>query len=131
MKHPYINRYPYQVPSTPIDPTIYRSKQNVDTRHAFSDQLQQALQAEQSMIISKHAEKRMLERKIDIEPQKWTEIYEKVHQAKQKGVRDSLVLLKDAALIVSAKNNTVITVMDRHEASEQIFTNINGTIVMD
>ena len=37
------------------------------------------------------------------------------------GVNESLVLLKDAALIVSAKNNTVITAMDRNEAA---YTNI-------
>lgn len=47
------------------------------------------------------------------------------------GVKESLVLLNDAALIVSAKNNTVITAMNRKEATEQIFTNINGTIIMN
>ena len=52
-------------------------------------------------------------------------------EAKKLGVKESLVLLDDAALIVSAKNQTVITAMDRKEAMSQIFTNINGTIVMD
>ena len=47
------------------------------------------------------------------------------------GVKESLVLVDDAALIVSAKNNTVITAMNRAEATAQIFTNINGTILMD
>ena len=47
------------------------------------------------------------------------------------GVTDSLVLTKEAALVVSAKNNTVITAMGRDEASSQIFTNINGTILID
>ena len=47
------------------------------------------------------------------------------------GIKESLVLLNNAALIVSAKNNTVITAMDREEAIDQIFTNINGTIIMN
>ncbi|PEZ81367.1 hypothetical protein CN380_10640 [Bacillus sp. AFS017274] len=34
-------------------------------------------------------------------------------------------------LLVSTKNNKVITVMDRDEATSQIFTNINGTIILD
>jgi flagellar operon protein len=54
-----------------------------------------------------------------------------VQEARKMGVNDSLVLLTDAALIISAKNNTVITAMGREEASSQIFTNINGTILMD
>ena len=37
-------------------------------------------------------------------------------EAKKLGVKESLVLLDDAALIVSAKNQTVITAMDRNEA---------------
>jgi len=61
----------------------------------------------------------------------WEEIGRKVDEAKRKGVNDSLVLLKNAALIVSAKNSTVVTVMDRQEAGRQIFTNIDGTILMD
>ena len=62
---------------------------------------------------------------------RWQQISEKVIEAKKLGVKESLVLLDDAALIVSAKNQTVITAMDRNEATSQIFTNINGTIVMD
>ena len=59
------------------------------------------------------------------------QIGEKVKEAKTMGVKESLVLVDDAALIVSAKNNTVITAMNRAEATAQIFTNINGTILMD
>ncbi|WP_102346941.1 TIGR02530 family flagellar biosynthesis protein [Bacillus sp. Marseille-P3661] len=80
--------------------------------------------------ISKHAEKRLNERNIKIDPELWTKIEKKVNEARIKGVHDSLVVTEQAALIVSAKNNTVITAMDRNEAAEQIFTNINGTILI-
>jgi len=39
-------------------------------------------------------------------------------------------LMDQAALIVSAKNSTVITAMDRIEAKDQLFSNIDGTIVL-
>lgn len=81
--------------------------------------------------ISKHAEKRLQDRGILINDQQWSEISVKIQEAKAKGVNDSLVVLKDAALVVSAKNNTVITALDRDEAKTQIFTNINGTILID
>lgn len=96
----------------------------------FSSHLQQAMQPKK-LTISKHAKERLEERGIEISRHCWNEIEDKVQQAKKMGVKDSLILLHDAALIVSAKNNTVITAMDRKEAQTQIFTNINGTIVLE
>lgn len=106
-------------------------KANQLPKAPFSVQLQSAIQTTSKLSVSKHAKERLEQRGIDISQDRWLRIEEKVKQAKLKGVSDSLVLLKDAALIVSAKNNTVITAMGRHEAAEQIFTNINGTIVME
>lgn len=97
----------------------------------FSVHFQQALQTDSKLTVSKHAKERLLQRGIHINEASWNQIEEKVQEARNKGVKDSLVLLKDAALIVSAKNNTVITAMDREEARTQIFTNINGTILLD
>ncbi|HAQ07791.1 MAG TPA: flagellar protein [Bacillus bacterium] len=97
----------------------------------FSLQLQSAIETNSKLTLSKHAKERLAQRGIDIGEDRWSKIEDKVKQAKAKGVNDSLVLLKDAALIVSAKNNTVITAMGRQEAAEQIFTNINGTIILE
>ncbi|MFB5281448.1 hypothetical protein [Peribacillus sp. Hz7] len=47
------------------------------------------------------------------------------------GVTEALVVMDEAALVISAKNNTVITIMDHEEAGTQIFTNINDTILLD
>ena len=52
-------------------------------------------------------------------------------RSKKKGVNESLVIVNNAALIVSAKNETVITAMNLQEASNQIFTNINGAIIVN
>lgn len=70
-------------------------------------------------------------RGIEFSEAEWGKIAVKVEEAKRKGVTDSLVLTRDAALIVSAKNETVITVLNRDEAASQIFTNINGTIIIN
>ncbi|WP_042223766.1 TIGR02530 family flagellar biosynthesis protein [Oceanobacillus manasiensis] len=81
--------------------------------------------------ISKHASERLQERNITINEKQWEQIGDKVKEAKSKGITDSLVLTDQAALLVSAKNNTVVTAMNRQEASSRIFTNINGTILLD
>ncbi|MFC5712142.1 TIGR02530 family flagellar biosynthesis protein [Thalassorhabdus alkalitolerans] len=83
-----------------------------------------------SLKISKHADKRLAAREVTISPEQWKKIDEQIKSAKKKGVNESLVLTDKAALIVSAKNETVITAMNRQEANGQIFTNINGTIVL-
>ena len=98
----------------------------------FAAELQSALKPNsEGLTISKHARQRLEQRGINIDEARWDQIGEKIKEAKSMGVKDSLVLVDDTALIVSAKNNTVITAMNRAEATAQIFTNINGTILMD
>jgi flagellar operon protein len=62
---------------------------------------------------SAHATQRLNERKIALDPATLTKVNEALEKADAKGVEDTLVLTKDAALIVNVKNRTVITAMDR------------------
>ncbi len=96
-------------------------------RQSFRDALAEAGQV---LKISKHAQQRLQERNIHINDEQWAVIGKKIVEAKQKGVRDSLVITDEAALIVSAVNQTVITAMHREEAQSQLFTNINGAIII-
>ena len=112
----------------PFHPTL-TPKQHVQETpvKSFHEHLQQA---QQELKISKHASERMQERNIEISDEQWQSLQEKVLEAQQKGIKQPLVLLDQAALIVSAKNSTIITALDRQEAKSQIFTNIDGTIVL-
>lgn len=85
----------------------------------------------QELKVSKHAKERLIERNITISETQWQNISEKLTEAKQKGVTDSLVVTDEAALLVSTKNNTVVTAMNKTEATSKIFTNINGTILIN
>ncbi|MDV6376711.1 flagellar protein [Sporosarcina sp. GW1-11] len=95
---------------------------------SFLEHLHHTTQPEK-LKISKHANDRLQERGIQMTDAEWARISEKVDEAKRKGIRESLVLTDQAVLIVSAKNSTVITAMNRMEAKDQLFTNIDGTIV--
>src|SRR5699024_10664238 len=79
---------------------------------------------------SKHAQMRLEQRDNQIKKEKWQVIVEKVDEAKTKGITDAIVVLDDATLVVSTKNNTVITALHRDDANEKIFTNINGSIIL-
>ena len=79
---------------------------------------------------SNHAVERMMSRGIQFTPEDMTRLNEAVSRASAKGSKDSLILMNDSALIVSVKNKTVVTVMDKNALKENVFTNIDSTIVM-
>jgi flagellar operon protein len=79
---------------------------------------------------SSHASQRLAERKITLDQATLTKVSEAVDKADAKGVDDTLVLTKDAALIVNVKNRTVITAMDRASLNGNVFTNIDGAVIV-
>ncbi|RYM07179.1 flagellar operon protein [Sporolactobacillus sp. THM7-7] len=108
--------------------------QQPDSAHLNESSFDRALSDELSRTpvkLTKHAKERLIERNIHFSSKEWTQIHDKMREAGKKGVRDSLVLTKDAALLVNTEKNAVITAMNIDEATARIFTNINGTIVIN
>ncbi|ANC76866.1 hypothetical protein ABE65_008655 [Fictibacillus phosphorivorans] len=110
-------------------PMLYPKHQQKKTDQSFQAVFQKEL--ENQLTVSKHAQKRLQDRNITISETSWNKISEKVIEAGQKGIKDSLVIMKNVTLVVNAPNQTVITALDRNESTSQIFTNINGAIVID
>ena len=79
---------------------------------------------------SNHAIERMQSRGISYSPEDLARLDGAIQKAAAKGSKDTLVLMDSSALIVSVKNNTVVTVMDKNALKENVFTNIDSTIVM-
>lgn len=92
------------------------------------------LQAKSELVsgikFSNHAIERMQSRGISYNPERLQKLDEAVQKAAAKGSKDTLVLMDDSALIVSVKNNTVVTVMDKNNLKENVFTNIDSTVVL-
>ena len=51
-------------------------------------------------------------------------------KAGAKGIRESLVLVDQLAFIVNIPNQTVVTAMDQAETQANIFTNIDGAVIV-
>lgn len=79
---------------------------------------------------SSHANQRLLERKIKFDQQTMSKITDAVDKAAAKGVEDTLVVTDKAALIVNVSNRTVITAMDRGQLNGNVFTNIDGAVIV-
>lgn len=88
------------------------------------------LGAAQGIKFSAHATQRLRERQIQFDPETMQRMSDAINKADSKGVQDTLVLTDKAALIVSVPNRTVVTAMARDNLSGNVFTNIDGAVII-
>lgn len=79
---------------------------------------------------SKHASMRLDNRRISLTDDQMKRVEEGIDKATQKGISDSLVLVDDVALVVNVKNRIVITAMDKDVQKDNVFTNIDGAVIV-
>ena len=78
---------------------------------------------------SSHALDRIERRGIPVNEQSLARLQGGVTRAAAKGARESLVLVDDTAFVVSVRNRTVVTAVDRQHMQEQVFTNIDSAVI--
>lgn len=99
---------------------------------SFEEILKQKQEAAQSFELkfSKHATMRLADRNIKLSAEQSERLETGVEKASEKGIHDSLVIVDSLAFIVNVPNKTVVTAMDQTEANDNIFTNIDGAVIM-
>lgn len=105
----------------PIGPT---------TDSPFAQVLDQKLPAGQSVRFSQHAQDRLKARNITLSANELASLEGAVNNVAQKGGRESLVMVGDAALVVSVRNRTVVTAMDKSQMKGNVFTNIDSAVII-
>ena len=93
---------------------------------AFENVLQEELRG---LKFSKHAQERLDSRQIRLNDTDMVSLQRAVSRAEEKGAKDSLVLLRDLAFIVSVQNRTVVTAVDGEHLNENVFTNIDSAVI--
>ena len=86
--------------------------------------------ADGSLKFSKHAGERLRQRNITLSEEQMRRLEDGAQKANEKGIKESLVLLDSLAFIVNTKNNTVITAMERSGEADNIYTNIDGAVII-
>ncbi len=81
----------------------------------------------QGLRFSKHANQRLQSRNIDLSKAQLERLEQGTNKAREKGIRESLVMVDDLAFIVNVKNNTVVTAVN--DSDEGVFTNIDGAVI--
>lgn len=104
----------------------FQSEKNL----SFLQALNNAIDNEDRVKFSKHASERLENRNITLTDNQLERLYEGTRIASNKGIKESLVLLDNLAFIVNTKNNTVITAMNSNNSEENVYTNIDGAVVI-
>lgn len=111
-----------------------RSGQSVDANPAeFNDLLQDKLNLikdHHGINLSIHAAKRLRERNVKLEPEDFVALRQAMEKLRSKGGSDSLVITDKAAYIFDVDNNTIVTALDKKNMKENVFTNIDSTLIM-
>lgn len=119
-------------PQNPISPVqtgkTEAVKPKTNPNLSFSKVLDQKIQGE--IKFSQHARERLKSRNIELTASDLNKLSAAVDKARGKGARDSLILMNDLALVVSVKNNTVITAVDSQNLKDNVFTNIDSAVII-
>jgi flagellar operon protein len=100
---------------------------------SFGQVLQDQLMAQAAQAgvkFSGHAQTRLASRNISFSGEDIAKLGSAITQAAAKGSRESLMLMDQAALVVSVPNRTVITAVDKSSLKENIFTNIDSAMIL-
>ena len=104
-----------------------KTHKNAGSEVSFEDVLRQK---QKPLKFSKHATQRLSQRNINLPYEQNIRLTNGVTEAEKKGVNESLVLVDNLAFIVNVPNKTVVTAMDQEETNANVFTNIDGAVIM-
>lgn len=97
---------------------------------SFREILESKTERTDGLKFSKHASLRLEQRGIQLTYEQMERLNDGTKKAQIKGIRDSLVIVDELAFIVNIPKNTVITAMDSTETNGNVFTNIDGAVIM-
>jgi flagellar operon protein len=128
MADTYVNgvRVPF-LPARGVDGFKDRTTVQQSDGPSFDSVFQEELRG---LTFSRHAQERLQARKIQLNESDLANLQGAVNRAEEKGAKDSLVLMRDMAFIVSVRNRTVVTAMDSEHLKENVFTNIDSAVIV-
>lgn len=113
---------------------INSPKPRIDKQVKVNKDFNRILESIQSksdeITFSKHATERLSSRDMDLNQDEIIRLETAFNKAESKGVKDALFLMDDKAFIASIKNKTIITTVSKEQLKENVFTNIDGAVII-
>ena len=118
-------------------PAADKDKKNIPTgENSFASVLNKIQDSADNNIstenlrFSKHAVNRLSDRNIQLSEEQMQRLNRGKAEAGEKGIKESLILVDQLAFIVNVPNNMVVTAMDQTENKSNVFTNIDGAVIV-
>ena len=105
------------------------SRKTIKPKKDFNQILDQIKQKEE-IKFSKHASERLNTRNMNLTNVEMDRLRSAFNRAEEKGVRDALILMDDKAFIANIQNKVVVTTVNKDQLKDNIFTNIDGAIII-
>ncbi len=121
---------PDQVQGPKRHPATPPSGQIQDGQKSFQDILNSKVNEQPQLKFSAHAMKRMSERSMQPSQVELDRLNQGFEKAREKGAQSSLILVDEMAYVVSVKNQTVITALDKNAAQGNVFSNIDSVAIV-
>ena len=108
---------------------VNRSTQKdvLSAEKTFEEELQLSLN---NIKISKHAGQRISERNITLGQTSLKRLSSAIDAAYEKGVKNALIMMDENIFIVNTDSRTVITGTQKKYCNSNVFTNIDGALVI-
>ncbi len=97
---------------------------------SFQDVLSKVKSSSEEVKLSKHAKIRLEQRNISLTEADMKKIDEAINKADKKGIKDALILMDNKAFVANVKNKTIITASTNEQLKENVFTNIDGAVIV-
>ncbi len=104
----------------------YQSNPNT----SFDQLLKQQISQNQELKFSKHAMERLEKRNIQLTPQDLARLNQGLEMASQKGIKETLIMMDNRVFVASVNNKTVITAAMEEQLKDNVFTNIDGAVIV-
>jgi flagellar operon protein len=113
----------------PIQPSKTSENRNTGST-SFDAVFQEELSRQSEVKFSKHAMERLQTRNIKLSKDDMIKINEAVNKAAEKGVKETLIIMGNSAFIANVKNRTIITAAMDENLKNNVFTNIDGAVII-
>ncbi|MFX3632920.1 MAG: TIGR02530 family flagellar biosynthesis protein [Candidatus Pristimantibacillus sp.] len=114
----------------PVKSAMLQTAKNTSAKGQPSNDFKELLDAK-VLKFSHHAEVRMQQRGIQLQPDSITKIMNAVEEAESKGAVDSLIVFRDIAMIVNVPTRTVVTALDGKQMQSNVFTQIDSAVIVN
>lgn len=105
-------------------------RKNQGSQKSFDEVLANINKNKEDIKFSKHAAKRLVNRNMNINLKEMKRLETAFEQAKTKGVKDALIIMDNKAFIANINSKTIITTVNKNQLKENVFTNIDGAVII-